>query len=109
LDDLSPSERAVLRSYIEPGASGFDRAVRLSLQYAVGAGMFTAAAILEHNAWWSLATYATFLAFLAIRLRGARHIANVMPGIIAKYEDRIRELEKHPPATEASVTPEMNP
>lgn len=96
-DDLSPSERAVLRSYTGPGASGFDRAVRLSLQYALGAGMFTAAAIVQHNPLWALVVYATFLAFLAIRLVGARRIAQVMPGIIAKYEARIEELEKRIP------------
>jgi hypothetical protein len=93
LQDLSSSERAVLRTYTEPGASGIGRAVRLSLQYALGSGLFVGLAIWLNNPWWSLTSYATFLAYMAIRLRGANRIAGVMPGIIAKYEARITELE----------------
>jgi hypothetical protein len=93
LQGLSEVERAVLRTYIDPAASGISRAVRLSLQYATSAGIFVFLAIWQDNPLWSLAVYAIFLLFMAVRLVGARRIAGIMPGIIRKYEERISALE----------------
>ena len=94
LQDLTHVERAVLRAYTDPAASGMGRAVRLSLQYATAAGIFVLLAIWENNSWWALAVYAVFLVSMAIRLWRARRVAGIMPGIIRKYEARIAELEK---------------
>ena len=90
---LSPQERRVLSLYTAPGRSGIGRAVRLSVQYALGAGVFVVLCLREHEPLWVLPVYGLFLLVLAVRLIGARAISGVMPGVIAKYEARIAELE----------------
>jgi hypothetical protein len=89
---FTPQERRILELYRNPKASGLGRATRLSIQYLVGAGLFTYLAI-AYNSWFALVIYLTFVAFVAIRLIGARRTVGVMPNVLAKYEARIAELE----------------
>ena len=92
---LSDGERTVLNAYSNPQQSSSRRAIRLSIQYALGAAVFVVLAIYD-NPLWSLAVYGIFLAWMIVRLIliGATKIAGVMPGIVEKYENRIQELEK---------------
>jgi hypothetical protein len=90
---LTSEEHRILILYSDPKRYGVGRATRLSIQYALGAGFFAAICILRHEPSWVLAVYGVFLLFLIVRILGARRVAGVMPGIIAKYEARIAELE----------------
>ena len=91
--ELTDQERQVLAMYRDPAQSGIGRAIRLSIQYAIGAGIFLVAAIVSGNPWWSAAVYAVFLTWMVVRLVGARRVAAMMPRIIDKYESRITEIE----------------
>jgi predicted 3-demethylubiquinone-9 3-methyltransferase (glyoxalase superfamily) len=82
---FTPEERRILELYRHPRSSDLGRATRLSIQYLLGAGIFTYMAI-AYNSWFALVTYLTFAAFVGIRLIGARRIAGVMPKVLAKYE-----------------------
>jgi hypothetical protein len=94
---LSPEERRIWTIYADPRYSGLDRAIRLSIQYAIGSGIFVWICLNEQEPLWVLAVYAIFLVFMTIRLIGAKRITGVMPAIIAKYEARIAELEGSQP------------
>jgi hypothetical protein len=89
---LSDKEHLVLRAFRDP-RQGLNRAIRLSIQYAIGMAVFVYLAI-HDDPRWSLAIYGIFLAWMAARLIASRAIAGVMPGIIEKYEGRIQELER---------------
>jgi len=91
---LTDQERQVLAMYRDPAKSGWSRAVRLSVQYAVGGAVFLYLAISTGNPWWSAVVYALFVVWMAIRLAVARRLSHAMPSIIAKLERRIEELEK---------------
>lgn len=91
--ELTPEERRVLTYYADPTQSGMGRAIRLSIQYALGAGVFVALALWDHNALYVLPVYGIFLAFMIVRLLSARKIAGIMPSVIAKFESRIAALE----------------
>jgi hypothetical protein len=93
LQNLTPEERRVLALYMNPRSSDLRRALRLSVQYAIGAGFFIALAIFYDEPRYSVGAYAAFLMFLVLRLLGARKLAGVMPRVIRKYEERITELE----------------
>lgn len=88
---LSDKERLVLKAYSNPRRD-FNRASRLSIQYALGMALFVYLAIYD-DALWSLAVYGIFLAWLIVRYIRSRAVAGVMPAIIEKYERRIQELE----------------
>ncbi len=90
---LTPEEHRVLSAYSDPKRSGMSRAVRLSIQYALGTGIFVAIGLWDEEPLYLLAVYGIFLAFMAVRLISAKKIAGVMPSIVAKYEARIAELE----------------
>jgi hypothetical protein len=90
---LTSDERRILTIYSDPSKYGIGRADRLSIQYAVGAGIFVVMCLVDHEPLYVLPVYGVFLVFLIVRLRGAKKIAGVMPSIIAKYEARIAELE----------------
>jgi hypothetical protein len=90
---LSPAEKRVLCMYFDPRNSGLRRATRLSVQYAIGSGIFVYLCLSENEPLWVLAVYGVFLAFMLVRIRNAKKIVGIMPGIIAKYEARIAELE----------------
>jgi hypothetical protein len=89
---FTPEERRILELYRNPTSSGVGRATRLSIQYLLGAGIFTYLAI-AYDSWFAIVTYLTFVAFVGVRLIGARRIAGEMPKVLAKYEARIAELE----------------
>jgi len=90
---LTPEERRIWTMYADPRNSGIGRAVRLSIQYAVGAGIFVWMCLDEQEPLWVLAVYGIFLAFMAVRLINSKRIAGIMPVVIGKYEARIAELE----------------
>jgi hypothetical protein len=90
---LSPDEKRVLCLYSDPRSSGLGRTIRLSLQYAIGSGIFVYLCLSENEPLWVLAVYGVFLVFMLVRIRNATKIVGIMPGIIAKYETRIAELE----------------
>jgi hypothetical protein len=48
---LTDTERQVLAMYREPAKSGMRRAVRLSIQYAIGGAIFLYLAINTGNPW----------------------------------------------------------
>jgi hypothetical protein len=89
---FSPEERKILEMYRDPKSSGLGRAIRLSGQYLLGAGIFTCLAV-AYQSWYAIVTYVVFVAFVIVRLLGARRVVGVMPKILAKYEKRIAELE----------------
>jgi hypothetical protein len=90
---LTPDERRVVAMYSDPSNAGIGRAVRLSIQYAIGTGIFVALCLSRDEPLWILVVYGTFLAFMAVRILNAKRIAGIMPAVIAKYEARIAELE----------------
>jgi len=94
--DLSPEEQRVLDNYLKPSESGIPRATRLSIQYAIGAGLFLIMAIWQNEPLYALGTYGVFLIYMLLRIIGAKRVVGIMPGIIEKYEKRIQELEAKP-------------
>jgi hypothetical protein len=93
IDDMfTHEERRILGLYRDPKSSGIGRATRLSVQYLVTATIFTSLAV-AYQPWFAVGTYLMFVAFVGIRLRGARRLVVVMPNVLAKYERRIAELE----------------
>jgi len=91
-DQLTPKERAVLAMYCSREATGVGRAVRLSVQYALGAAVFVYASIAYDEPLFVLAVYGILIVFMTLRLVRAQKIAGVMPAIIEKYENRIDSL-----------------
>jgi hypothetical protein len=89
---FSPKEVKILELYRNPNSSGLGRAQRLSAQYLLAAGIFTSLAI-AYQPWYAFVAYLIFVAFVVVRLIGARHLEGVMPKILTKYESRIAELE----------------
>ena len=83
-----------MAAYSDPTRSGIGRAIRLSVQYALGTGVFAALCVWQREPLWVLPVYGAFLAFLVVRLLAARKTVGIVTGIIAKYEARIAELEK---------------
>lgn len=108
LKNLTPAERKLLSAYTDP-KYGIGRATRLTLQYLIGAGVFLVLAVLYGNPWYALGTYAAFIVFAVVRLLGAKRVADLMPGILAKYENRIAELEaavpQPPPEPKGDILP----
>jgi hypothetical protein len=92
-DILTPTEKQVLQLYRSGKHSGIRRAARLTVQYAIGTGLFVWLCISKQQPYWCLVVYGVFILFMIIRLIGARRLAGVMPGIIEKYETRIATLE----------------
>jgi len=92
-DRLTEQERTTLRLYRNPTASGLGRQVRLSVQYAVGAGIFLGLAIWLNEPLYAIVVYGVFILWMLVRLRGARTIAAVTPRIIEKYESEIKALK----------------
>jgi hypothetical protein len=89
---FSSKELKILETYRNPKLSGLGRAQRLSAQYLLSAGIFTYLAI-AYQVWYAVAAYLIFVAFVVVRLIGARRLVGVMPEILTKYESRIAELE----------------
>ena len=92
LNDLTEQEQRVLELYRHPNRSDMRRLVRLSAQYALGAGILAVLAITQRQPLYAVAVYAIFLAFVLIRLRGARRLAGVVPSIIGKYDRELATL-----------------
>src|SRR5262245_27169814 len=101
---LSEQERQALSVYHTPHVS-LRKATRLSIQYAIGAGVFTLLAISQHQPLWALAVFLVLVVMLALRLARARRLAHVMPTVLEKYEHEIRELREQikPPPTILSL------
>ena len=71
---------------------GLRRATRLSVQYALGAGIFVVLALTDQEPLWVLPVYGILVLVLALRIRGGRAIAGAMPAVIEKYEQEISML-----------------
>jgi hypothetical protein len=89
---FTPDELKTLGIYRNTKLWGLGRAVRLSVQYLISAGIFTCAAI-AYQPWYTLIAYFIFVVFVVIRVIGARRLEGVMPTILTKYDPRISELE----------------
>ena len=96
LTNLTPEEEAILAIYAYPQKSGIPRAIRLTIQYAIGAGIFVALAIQYREPWYAVVSYLVFLAYMAARIVGGQRLSRVMPSILQKYEARLAELESQP-------------
>jgi hypothetical protein len=95
LRNLTPDEERIVSLYSNPRVSYLRGAIRLSIQYAGGAGIFLMLAIAYNRPWYALISYLIFLVFLFIRLWRGVKVGNVMRGLIRKYEERIVELEQN--------------
>lgn len=95
-EKLTKKERLVLAAYRAESTPDIRRATRLSIQYALGAGIFVVLALTGHEPLWVLPVYATLILVLGLRLRGGRAIAGAMPSVIEKYEQEISALRKGP-------------
>jgi hypothetical protein len=92
-EKLTNQERSILNLCRSGDAQGIKRLTRLSIQYAIGAGIFSLFTALysPHFVW---VVYGTFTIWLLVRVIGARKIASNMPAIIEKYEHEIALLRK---------------
>ena len=93
-EKLTEKERLVLAAYRAESASGLRRAARLSVQYALGAGIFVVLALTEREPLWVLPVYAVLILVLVMRILGGRALAGAMPGVIEKYEQEISALRQ---------------
>jgi hypothetical protein len=93
-EKLTKKERLVLAAYRAGSASDMRRAIRLSVQYAVGAGIFVVLALTEREPLWALAVYAVLILVLVTRILGGRAVAGSMPSVIEKYEQEILALRQ---------------
>lgn len=94
---LTEQERRVLAAYRTKSASDLRRATRLSVQYALGAGIFVVLALTDQEPLWVLPVYAILILVLALRIRGGRAAAGAMPAVIEKYEQEISMLRQGSP------------
>lgn len=92
-EKLTEREREVLRLYRNPEASDLGRQIRLSVQYAVGAGIFLGLALWRNQPLYAIVVYVVFVLWMLIRIQRARALAGVMPRIIEKYESEVKELK----------------
>jgi len=90
---LTADERRILGIYSDAKFSGIGHATRLSIQYAIGTGVFIVLCLEQQEPLYILPVYGTFLLFMFLRIRGAKKLAGIMPALIRKYEARIAELE----------------
>jgi hypothetical protein len=94
-DELTDRERRLLAVYLAPSKSDLRRLTRLSIQYAIGTGVFMALAILEHQPLYALVVYVVLVVSLMLRVIGGSTISRVVPGIINKYESNIAALKEN--------------
>lgn len=93
-DQLTEKERTILALYRGPHGKDLKRLIRLSIQYTLGAALFTGFTIFYNEPLFSLVLLFMIVAMLLIRLRGAKATMGAMPGIIEKYESTIKKLKK---------------
>ncbi len=93
-NQLSAKEKEILVLYKRPENSGVKKQTTISILYIVATGIFTAIGFVYNNLFYSLIVFLTFALFLMLRIRAAKKIEGVMPGIIEKYENAIKELKK---------------
>lgn len=91
---LSKEEKTILELYRNPQKNDVKRMIRLSIQYAIASGIFVFMTIFYKEPLYSLAVYLFFLGYILIRVKGAQRISGIMPSIIEKYENTIKELKK---------------
>lgn len=92
---LTEEEKNLLAIYRNQNSSDLKRQTRLSFQYAIGTGIFTAAAIF-YDPKFALIAYLIFIIYLVIRIAGAKKSIGAMPSIIEKYEEEIKKLKSCP-------------
>lgn len=91
-DKLSQRERTILQMYRNPKSSDLRRQVRLSIQYAIGTGIFLVMGIRSGNPLYAIIVYVALLLWMGLRIAGASKLVGIMPEIIEKYESEISEL-----------------
>ena len=91
-DKLTEQERTILSVYRTPKVSDLRRQIRLSVQYAIGTGIFLGLAIVDDEPLWGIVVYAVFVLWMIVRLCGMRRVVGIMPRLIEKYETEIAEL-----------------
>ena len=89
---LTDQERKVLQAYRQPSARDLRRLIRISVQYALAAGIFLVLAIHDGQPLYAIAIYVIFVLWMIVRVAKARLLVGVMPTIIEKYEAEIRRL-----------------
>ncbi len=91
-EKLTEKEKSVLSLYRIPDSKSTHKNIRLSVQYAVAAGLFSYLAVtVNPNFVW--ATFGTFVIWMLIRIVTSKNITGVMPSIIEKYEQEIENLK----------------
>lgn len=94
-DQLTKEERTILEMYRNPKDNDIQKQIHLAFKYAIGTGIFLGLAIILNQPYYSIGIFVTFLAFLIIRIIGAKKIAGIMPKIIEKYEKTIKDLKNN--------------
>jgi len=90
---LTEKEKLVLEAYKEPQKQ-MKRAIRLSIQYLIAIGIFAFLSVKEKNINYSLVMLGVFAIFIVVRLINAKKVSGIMPRIIEKYEEEIKELKE---------------
>jgi len=101
--DLTPDEQRIVDIYLDPSLSRIPRAIRLSIQYAIGSGIFIVLAIWKQEPLYALVVYGVFLLYMLLRILGAKRASDIMPSVIRKYEKRIRELESEAAELQSAI------
>lgn len=92
-DKLTDKEKRILNLYRSPNSKTMRKTIRLSIQYALAAGIFSYLTVsLNPNFVW--AVFGCFITWMIARIIGAQKIAGVIPNIIEKYEQEIELLKK---------------
>jgi hypothetical protein len=88
-EDLTESEKLYLER--SSNSSG-GRIVRLSIQYAVGAGIFVYLCLSANEPLYVLPVYGVLISVLIVRVVGAFKARRSFKGIIEKYEAKLQDL-----------------
>jgi uncharacterized membrane protein YhdT len=92
-DQLTKKEKQVLSAYENP-KEHMRKALRLSIQYLIAIALFAFLSVKEKNINYSLVMFGVFAILIVIRLINAKKISEIMPKIIAKYEEEIKRLKE---------------
>lgn len=93
-NQLSEKEKRILELYKNPKNHDMKKQIRLSVQYLIVSGILLALTIFYKEPLYSVLIFLTFAGYIIIRLIGAKKITGVMPGIINKYENTIKQLKR---------------
>ena len=92
VEDLTEPEKLYLKNSYGDDHRAYKRMVRLSIQYALGAGIFVYLCISHNEPLYVLPVYGTFVVFLIIRIIGASKAGKLFRSIVTKYEAKLQDL-----------------